>query len=346
MKKFIGTFMAFLLGLPMIANAGLREDGADFLVKIGVEYQKSGNAEDAIHEYSKALLIDPNNQGARKHLAEYGLKDGLYKPVKLKNSERISLGDQVNGFTQKISVLEVDKLVMDTTFDKLKQKNTQLLNENQEKDLKIKELQDKIGNIDQAFKSNSAVSDMAKNLKQEDKVAVQAIDSPSPMINQVVAEMGHSVIEPEYAKVNKTLELSPLYVSPQNKHIMQTQGQDHLAQVVTALEDDLRLAQKEMINKDLALAKMQQETLHFVDEAIDANSKLVDTKEKYISHLDQVGVSKAPNSDMKKQLAEAQDRVSEQDKILNDQYGQMKALEGDLNEANGQVERLLNLKKK
>lgn len=357
MRNVILTLMICLMALPLSAQADdVRKIGADFLIDLGKKYHEAGDAQEAVHEFSKALLIDPNNAEAKKYLAEYGLSEGLYKPAKLKNSERISLGDQVNGFTQKISELEVDKLVLETTFDKLKQTNSQLLDENQKKDLKIKELEEKMTHLDQAFQSNSAVSDMARNLKQEDQVAVEAINPAESSEEAVAGPVSDAVLAQTPPIIegytfdhgnHGAVRLGPVYVLPQEKNTKRSKADSHLAKVVSALEDDLRLAQKEMINKDIALAKTQQETLHFVDEAIDANSKLVATKERYIKHLD----GKAPHPvaaspDMKKQLLEAQDRVFEQDKILNDQYKHIGVLETDLREANDQVERLLDMSKK
>ena len=39
-----------------------------FLVDIGKSFYQKGNYEEAVHEFSKALIVDPDNQAAKAYL--------------------------------------------------------------------------------------------------------------------------------------------------------------------------------------------------------------------------------------------------------------------------------------
>lgn len=52
--------------------------GADFLVKMGKRSLEKGDEKDAIHEFSKALLLDPGHSEAHRYLVQLGCPGGLY----------------------------------------------------------------------------------------------------------------------------------------------------------------------------------------------------------------------------------------------------------------------------
>lgn len=62
----------------------IQEDNtvASSLVDLGKSFYQEGNRKEAIHEFSKALLVDPYNKEAKEYLKKLGLKSGLYQGVK------------------------------------------------------------------------------------------------------------------------------------------------------------------------------------------------------------------------------------------------------------------------
>lgn len=70
------------------APAGAENQGADFLVKIGKSELKKGRVKDAVHEFSKALLLEPGNEEALHQLWELGYPGGIYTKVKPSPGDR------------------------------------------------------------------------------------------------------------------------------------------------------------------------------------------------------------------------------------------------------------------
>ncbi|MBF0522592.1 MAG: hypothetical protein HQL24_05995 [Candidatus Omnitrophica bacterium] len=84
-KIFISTIFVsllfFFLGIDARAKS-LREEGSALLVQIAQTAYDRGQYDDAAHEFSKALLIDPSNQKAIKGLNKMGIEKGLYAGTK------------------------------------------------------------------------------------------------------------------------------------------------------------------------------------------------------------------------------------------------------------------------
>ena len=70
------------------APAGAENQAADFLVRIGKMELKKGRVKDAVHEFSKALLLEPGNKEALHQLWELGYPGGIYTKVKPNPSDR------------------------------------------------------------------------------------------------------------------------------------------------------------------------------------------------------------------------------------------------------------------
>ena len=126
--------------------------------------------------------------------------------------------------------------------------------------------------------------------------------------------------------------------------------------IVDDLEDRLAESDKTVVEKEIALAKMQNHMIHKIDESIQTHDQLVATQDSLIKHLDEnLSVQQKPAgaetdmaeySKVRSQLRETQDRIGQQDRALNDQYKDIKSVEDDLKEANEQVDRLMDMKKK
>jgi FtsZ-binding cell division protein ZapB len=75
--------MVLLMPSDSFADTLIHNAAADYLVEFGEKLEARGDVQGAIHEFSKALLVQPNNQKALAHLKNYGLEQGLYKPTQI-----------------------------------------------------------------------------------------------------------------------------------------------------------------------------------------------------------------------------------------------------------------------
>lgn len=75
-KLRVVIILAAVLAVAMPVQA--ENPGADYLVKIAKRELDKGNIKDAVHEFSKALLLEPGNEEAHRYLAQLGYPGGLY----------------------------------------------------------------------------------------------------------------------------------------------------------------------------------------------------------------------------------------------------------------------------
>ncbi|MBF0386029.1 MAG: hypothetical protein HQL27_09200 [Candidatus Omnitrophica bacterium] len=80
MHTLIWLFIIFGFAFSPAVEAAERNYPAQFLVEIGKSELKKGKLNDAVHEFSKALMVDPENKEAKKQLEKLGFKEGLYSP--------------------------------------------------------------------------------------------------------------------------------------------------------------------------------------------------------------------------------------------------------------------------
>ncbi|MCA9400207.1 MAG: hypothetical protein KC713_01170 [Candidatus Omnitrophica bacterium] len=146
-KRFlIGILICLIVNaFPMTsAHASTRTDGADFLVDIGERYYQKEQFDEAIHEFSKALLIDPQNQEARDYLRAMGVSQGLYKPLRTKHSEAVDLANHMKQHQGSLGDLEQERVAIEYRLSRLQQEKDQLAEANLTKSLEMKVLKDKI----------------------------------------------------------------------------------------------------------------------------------------------------------------------------------------------------------
>ena len=77
LSLFIAVLILTLLALPAYA-ASTTQVASDYLVKIGEKDLKSGDLQGAIHEFSKALMLNPDNKKAQYLLSRYNINRNIY----------------------------------------------------------------------------------------------------------------------------------------------------------------------------------------------------------------------------------------------------------------------------
>ena len=62
------TILALTMPLVIMRHAHADSMGADYLCEIGMEYFEKADYGNALHEFKKALIVDPNNQTALDYI--------------------------------------------------------------------------------------------------------------------------------------------------------------------------------------------------------------------------------------------------------------------------------------
>ena len=115
MKNKIFTILAvislsffILAGLPSRnANGGLV---ADELIAEGIELYKAGDESKAMHQFSKALIIDPDNKTVKEYLQKMGMERGLYAPEQSGQAMPMKeMAQEVHSYKDKLNNLEKEK---------------------------------------------------------------------------------------------------------------------------------------------------------------------------------------------------------------------------------------------
>ena len=85
--KFYSATMGFLFLFLFLSGTGeVRAQGrniaAETLCEHAQTFYERGQKKEAIHEFSKVLLVDPDNPTAHDYLARLGAPQGIYRPLK------------------------------------------------------------------------------------------------------------------------------------------------------------------------------------------------------------------------------------------------------------------------
>lgn len=85
--KFYSATTGFLFLFLFLCRTGEiraenRSMAAEMLCEHAQTFYERGQKKEAIHEFSKVLLIDPANPTAHEYLAKLGVPQGLYRPLK------------------------------------------------------------------------------------------------------------------------------------------------------------------------------------------------------------------------------------------------------------------------
>lgn len=123
MKTVMNLIRLSLVVMLMLTSyngqAAAENAGADFLVQTAINELKKGNKAGAVHEFSKALMLEPGNELAQAYLRELGYEQGLYanSPTAVANMER---SRAVNAeFSDKMAQLQRDKEFLNQQIEHL-----------------------------------------------------------------------------------------------------------------------------------------------------------------------------------------------------------------------------------
>lgn len=168
----IGVFY-FLSVSPATAFEGTLV--AEHLVAEGINFYAQGEYPQAIHEFSKALLVDPNNEEAQYYLGKMGMGTGLLFGEK--RTKDFHLGraiKNVDWYQQQLTQIEKDRADKEKVLQWLYAEKKKLDSVVANKLAENQQLRGKISQVQQHFKSKTAqdralLSTMEKQVVEKDK---------------------------------------------------------------------------------------------------------------------------------------------------------------------------------
>lgn len=153
MKLFIKMILIAVIGFSVPVGAALAENPAgDYLVELGEKFYERGNLEDALHEFSKALIVDPDNKKAREYMAKHGLTGGLYQKNITAQSRLVDMAQITEGYKAQVKALNTDIDAIKAQLSKSVGTNESLHKMRVAKELELSLVQQKFNAVDQAMK--------------------------------------------------------------------------------------------------------------------------------------------------------------------------------------------------
>ena len=137
-----------VLLLPRPARAQMTSLVAQNLVAEGKNYYASGDYAKAIHEFSKALLADPNNEEAQHYLNGMGMDVGLLigdNKTKLYHLSKIA--KNIDWYKMEMSKLEQDNAEKERLADLLKKEKQRLAEALANKEAENVALKEQVGEV-------------------------------------------------------------------------------------------------------------------------------------------------------------------------------------------------------
>ena len=109
--KFIQSLVIFSIMLiflitPVKQLKASDNMGANFFFDEVLRSYNNGNVRDAIHEWSKVLMIDPNHKEAKKHLRKLGVEKGLYTGNETQETRIADLERKIEYYKNQVAQLQ------------------------------------------------------------------------------------------------------------------------------------------------------------------------------------------------------------------------------------------------
>lgn len=123
-------FLILCLSIPSAIFAQeeaipISQDSASaYLVTLGQRAQQKGRIQEAIREFSKALMLDPTNQQAQKRLQELGVSQDM---LSARTTNPAELSNQIKVNQEQINQLIQEKIFLEQELTNLKVENNRLI---------------------------------------------------------------------------------------------------------------------------------------------------------------------------------------------------------------------------
>ncbi|MBU4334421.1 MAG: hypothetical protein KKD07_08285, partial [Candidatus Omnitrophica bacterium] len=180
MKRKNSVYICALLSLflcfcmPKVSFARDNRSPDDFIVETGEHYLRQGDAETAIHEFSKALMINPDNEKAREYLKMTGMKSGLYPGVVGYEAHYGELNRHIEDYKYQVLNLQTEKNKLRGKFLDLMNEKKRLYESNLAKSNRIISLEQKIDTIKKQLYQRESV---IRSQEWKDKVEMNEVEA-------------------------------------------------------------------------------------------------------------------------------------------------------------------------
>ena len=162
MKRAIILIMLFIMAYPVQEAMARQENrGAAFLVDAGIDDLNRGNKQRAIHQFSKALMLEPDNKRALFYLNQLGMREGLYQPYKTNLKVITDLAGDVEYYQMQMSRLQDQKKRMQSVLDRLSRENERLKRQHEAQDVEISILKQRMIRLEKQ-NAGEELTDMEK----------------------------------------------------------------------------------------------------------------------------------------------------------------------------------------
>ncbi|MCK5580074.1 MAG: tetratricopeptide repeat protein [Candidatus Omnitrophica bacterium] len=249
--------------LPAFANTSLV---AQYLVAEGVHYYRQGEYANAVHEFSKALLLDPNNEDAQRYLNELDINAGLlYGKKKTRSLRSGRLDRRPEWYEKRIAALE--------------KKHKRRVNVT----LSIKEEQEALQKkVDEKRKENASLRQEVKQIKKK----YQSLSAKDRVLLESTAKMAQ---EKEEEATGLHAELGTAKDKLVRKLAMIAEKDKQIEAIERNLKQKISTVQEEVQES----IKKKEVLLHEVKAANVRKDKQVTNLKKEIESLERAVIEKA-----------------------------------------------------
>ena len=260
--KYIFIICAIVIGAlsnSTISSADTpARSGADFLVEVGEQHYHAGEMDFAIHEFRKALMLNPDHEKARQYLQELGVSStNTYSTDLTHHNEMARLAKHIQFQNEKISALTGENDYLAKEFHVVQGKNKDLKEDNLRKKMEIKRLQHNVRENESQF----------EKLQQDQLDQIQELTSyyKNAAFEEQIVEIDKEVLQ---AKYYHALELAMEQEERMAEMVDENQKlhgyvdgqyayQDHLIRV---LEDYVNMRERQItdLRTDVTVAQINE----------------------------------------------------------------------------------------
>jgi chromosome segregation ATPase len=313
MKIFKGTVhicLAAALGLALFCPRSVwagENAGADFLVELGERDLKKGNVKQAIHEFSKALMLDPGHEKALAYMREYGFEEGLYSGTVNRLSEAGDFARKIKTARDAAVEKDVELVQIRTALDKVKAHRDQLSRELTGKSLKLHDLQTQTGKLkaemevrDRRFEDQVSQLEELYAAIEQDMAKVRERETDSRGMTRGASDRLHAY-ENELIALQQEYNLlrEKEHQHRERQRILHEQLEDYVY-VRNRIIDDLS---DELIYKDLDAALKQSRVLAGLERVDHLDQLIEDHRRQIAGQYDAIEDQKKDIEYLKNQLA-------------------------------------------
>jgi chromosome segregation ATPase len=157
MNKYTFYLLLALPGILLLASqasAAKMQTLSSYLVEFGHQEMDQGRVEDAIRDFRKALILDPNHPGAKAELRKLGLPDYI-GGAKSADAELIHAQGSIQQYQTQIAQLKEDKKMMEQKVWQMQEKTDTLSQQYMAKNLELEVLLNKVSGLKTASKETN-----------------------------------------------------------------------------------------------------------------------------------------------------------------------------------------------